>query len=867
MFKSTFKKSYIARRFILYIILFSSLITLISTGIQLFRDYNADLDLIQLEFKRIEDVHLASLSSALWEYNATLVETNIKGILQNRDIKYVEVSDGSNIWVKDGEIQDENNIQRRYIMTYLHKNKNVKIGSLLVSVSLDGVYQRLYDKVWIILISNAIKTLLVGLFISFLFVRLVGRHLEAIADFVEKHEPLSKIGTLALNRNTKKYDEFDAVVNSINAMHERLQQQVSVIEQQKQHLAQTLNSIGDAVITTDEKGLVTSLNPVAEKLTGWKNKDALMQPLETIFSIVDAETREPIESRVSKVISGGEITYLSNYTTLISKNGKEIQIADSAAPIRSGGEILGLVLVFNDVTEKYQMRESLALKEQEQREILQSMLDAVITIGENGKIHSFNTSAERLFGYMADEVVGKNVNLLMPSDFSNSHDGYIHNYLDGGDPKIIGKGREVVGLKKNKETFPISLSIAELPKQADGKRRFISSCFDLTQVKKQEEHLRRTQKMDALGQLTGGIAHDYNNMLGVILGYAELLEGRLDDPELKKYVKQILHAGQRGTKLTKKLLSFSRVKALDTKILDINKLLSDSKQVLEKTLTSRIQLKLSLEEQIWPVRLDEGELEDAILNISINAMHAMVGPGQLMLETRNERINELDGKLLDIKPGDYVRLTITDTGEGMDDDTKEKVFDPFYSTKGDKGSGLGLSQVYGFVKRCGGTIKVTSQLQQGTQFILYLPRNSTEESGQAKEEKKGNSDNRGNEVILVVDDEVALLNLTSEILTQQGYKVFAAENGRKALAIMKAEHVDLLITDIIMPNMDGYALAAVVQKKYPKIKIQLVSGFSDDTNRNKSEDKTLSESLLLKPFRMQDLLGKVNGLLKPDGEV
>lgn len=377
----------------------------------------------------------------------------------------------------------------------------------------------------------------------------------------------------------------------------------------------------------------------------------------------------------------------------------------------------------------------------------------------------------------------------------------------------------------------------------------------------QEEKLRRSQKMDALGKLTGGIAHDYNNMLGVIMGYAELLEGMVKgQSELSMFVDEIYRAGERGSTLTKKLLSFSRQKSSDEISLDINDLLKEQQQMLEKTLTARITLTLELAEDLWKVWIDSNDLEDAVINMSINAMHAIEGNGKLKIETRNEVISETEGSLYQLEEGEYVLLTITDTGSGMDDSMIEKIFDPFYSTKGDKGTGLGLSQVYGFVERSGGSIHVYSEMGHGTRFTLYFPRYFDGER-KAHEEKVNEEINlSGTETILIVDDEPALVKLSATILKQNGYHVFTAENAQQALNILEKESIDLLLSDVIMPDMDGYQLAAVVLEKYPEIKIQLASGFSDDRHLS-MVDNDLHENLLHKPYHSKTLLKRIRELL------
>jgi len=982
-------KSPIGRRLMIYIVLFSSLITLIITAVQLYRDYNIDVEHIHSELEQIENVHLNSLTAALWTSNKKLLQTSIEGILKIQDMQYIEIRDEKEVWANAGEAKEKNIIQRSYPLKYHHRNKDIHIGTLTVDVSLDGVYQRLLDKVWVILISNGIKTAFVALFIYFLFYRMVARHLSTISEFSQKHDPLSNNTPLFLDRKNKKYDEFDVVVQSINDMHNRLHEQLQEISQQRQYLSQTLNSIGDAVVTTDDKGNVTRLNPVAEQLTGWANDEAHGQPLKTIFPIINASTRDSIPNPVDKVLATGETVYLSNHTTLIAKNGTEYQIADSAAPIlNEANKILGMVLVFNDVTEQYRIREELKRSEKKYQTLTTVSPVGVFYTDPHGSCLYVNEKWCEIAGMTAEAAQGQGwIEGLHPDDreriftewdkaaknglpfkleYRYQQADKVHNVLgqavaeksDSGEilgyvgtitditdrekaeealiesekklqlihsqvpgivyqfkidahgnqslpyvsPSVenyIGLSAEAImhdagkwftlvhpedaaSLKKSTSESLNNLSRWEwqgrfirndgeiiwlrgtsMPEKLDDGSTLWSGLFiDVTEQVEAAETIRRTQKMDALGKLTGGVAHDYNNMLGVVLGYSELLKDQLkEQPKLQAYVDKITHAGERGAKLTKKLLAFSRTKSSDFKKFNINTLINDERHMLEKTLTARIKLELQLEQNLWPVYLDESELEDAVLNLSINAMHAIENNGQLTIKTENVQINTNDAERIGLQAGDYARLCITDTGCGIDEASKEKIFDPFYSTKGEKGTGLGLSQVYGFITRCNGAITVDSSLDKGTRFTLYFPRYRGENGDTDTDESGNHNSLKGKENILVVDDEPALLDLTCEILRQQEYQVFSAERAKLALDILETQHIDLLLTDIIMPDMDGYELASIVQQRYPQVKIQLASGFSGE-DRIGQVDESLSQNLLQKPYNSQTLLKRIRALLQ-----
>jgi signal transduction histidine kinase/CheY-like chemotaxis protein len=373
--------------------------------------------------------------------------------------------------------------------------------------------------------------------------------------------------------------------------------------------------------------------------------------------------------------------------------------------------------------------------------------------------------------------------------------------------------------------------------------------------------LQQSQKMEALGKLTGGIAHEYNNMLGIMLGYSELLKDAfIDNPKLFKYADQIQNAGNRAAKLTSKMLAFSQEKVPSAEIMDLNALVQKQQHMLEKTLTISISLVYKLQRNLWQVWLDGNDMEDAILNVCINAMHAMNEHGQLTIETHNKKIDPSDAASLNIKAGDYVLLSFTDDGCGFNKETKEKMFDPFFTTKGQLGTGLGLSIVYGFVQNSGGVIDVYSVEGEGTKFAFYFPRYLGTHCDKTPEiENSFENNSLGNESILVVDDEAELLGLTREILTLHGYNVFCAGDATEALSLLEREHIDIMISDVIMSGIDGYQLATVVKEKYPDVEIQLISGYTDRRNTDMG-DGSLRRNLLSKPVSSKVLLKRIRKL-------
>jgi len=565
---------------------------------------------------------------------------------------------------------------------------------------------------------------------------------------------------------------------------------------------------------------------------------------------------------------------ISRMMTLIREQNDE-GIPSKNIDVEGTSEIQALSRAINNVVNStresrtYLKNEFSKLKDNEEQLILQGAAmsaasESIAITDVQGKVKWVNPAFESLTGYQFEEIYGKSLSILnseqqSPIFFKNLWQTILSGNIWHGE---LRNKRKDGSLYLEEQTITPVLN-------ANGKiTHFVALKHDISVQRQNEIQIQRSQKMDSLGKLTGGVAHDYNNMLGVILGYAELLQTKLDDDsQLARYVSEIRYAGNRGAKLTRKLLSFSRIQATESEITNINSLITEARLMLEKTLTASIQLKIELENELWPVWVDGSDLEDAILNMSINAMHAMPEGGELTLTTSNTVLSEDDAGFLELPVGDYVMLSISDTGIGMDEEVQRQIFDPFFSTKGNRGTGLGLSQVYSFVQRAKGTIKLFSKSGQGTQFVLYFPRFQSAKIVQ--DVTNLNMDNQsisGRETILIVDDEPSLRSLTKEILSSRGYNILSAEDGEQALSILENEHVDLLLSDVIMPNIDGFQLAAIVREKYPDVIIQLVSGFND-SRQNGLEIDELQKKILHKPFNAQELLNQIRSQLDACNEV
>jgi two-component system cell cycle sensor histidine kinase/response regulator CckA len=383
-------------------------------------------------------------------------------------------------------------------------------------------------------------------------------------------------------------------------------------------------------------------------------------------------------------------------------------------------------------------------------------------------------------------------------------------------------------------------------------------------LRRRDEQLRQSQKMEAVGRLSGGIAHDFNNLLGVIIGYSESIEYRLaDNDPLRKSAEEIRKAGERAASLTHQLLAFSRQQAMQPQILDLNALVTDMGKMLKRLIGMHIELTTTLVTDLGHVKAEQSQIEQVIVNLVVNARDAMPEGGKLLIETSNLNVDDrLASSFPFLQPGPYVLLTVMDSGVGMDDDTRRHIFEPFFTTKGPgKGTGLGLATVYGVVKQSGGGVIVDSEPGKGSTFKIFLPQ--TQENAVAP--APAQTFERGivgTGTILLVEDEEALLNLTSERLTDCGYTVLTARDGMQALEV---EHsfrgtIDLLLTDVMMPRMGGFALARSISKSRPRIRIAFMTGHAERETSFREALRSGAESIQ-KPFTYEQLIRLVRHAL------
>jgi PAS domain S-box-containing protein len=495
--------------------------------------------------------------------------------------------------------------------------------------------------------------------------------------------------------------------------------------------------------------------------------------------------------------------------------------------------------------------------------ILSSAVDAIIIIRNDGIIETVNEAAAELFQYDADEFLGQNVKFLMPDTHRAEHDGYLQNYNTTNQRKIIGIGREVEGLRKDGSIFPMHLSVGEF---LDNDTKYYTGIIhNLSMRKDAEQALLQAQKMDAIGQLTGGVAHDFNNLLTVIVGNLELMEMQMGTFEHSDLLKEALEAADMGARLTERLLAFARRSPLEPHVVELDGLVGGLTDLLQRTLGATIELTTVLSPNPWTVRVDPTQFESAIVNLTANARDAMPNGGRLIVETRNVALDEdYIADELGIPKDDYVQISVTDTGSGMSKEVIRRVFEPFYTTKEiGEGTGLGLSMVYGFGKQSGGHVTIYSELDKGTTVNVYLPRHQDGLAVSEQQDAELAPQEATGETILVVEDDERVRRLTKGRLEVLGYTVLEAVHGPDAIEVL-AEHadIDLVFTDLVMPGgMSGYEVAKHVQDTRPEVKVLLTSGYAEELmNGDKLSKRNLK--LLRKPYRQADLAEAIGGALE-----
>ena len=490
--------------------------------------------------------------------------------------------------------------------------------------------------------------------------------------------------------------------------------------------------------------------------------------------------------------------------------------------------------------------------------IVSTSEDAIITESLEGTIESWNEGAERLYGYSAAEVVGLPLSSFLPKSLLDEESEILERMRNG--ESIVRF--ETVRVHKSGRAIPVSLNLSPL-RTADGTIIGVSQVArDISEPILLKDKLQLSQKMEAVGRLAGGVAHDFNNLLTIINGYAALLRGTLADrPAQADMLDEITHAAQRATELTRQLLAFSRRQSVKLRPLNLNEAISKMEAMLQRLIGEDIVIETHLEPALLPVQADPGQISQILMNLTANARDAMPSGGKIAISTSNWLVEkDRFHTQLGFTPGRYVRLSFTDTGEGMDAETCKHIFEPFFTTKEvGKGTGLGLSTVYGIVKQAGGQVSVYSEPGCGTTLAIYLPCSQIDS---ASPEQAAPTPKKGTETVLLVEDEPALRKLAQSMLVSSGYAVLSAATPAEAIEYARRypDQIHLLLTDIVMPGMNGQVLSSEINWHRPDIRNIFMSGYTEHATLQ----RILSEpgaAFLQKPFTPTQLLDKIREVL------
>ena len=632
------------------------------------------------------------------------------------------------------------------------------------------------------------------------------------------------------------------------------------LDQQIEERRRIFETSQDLILVSDPKGVLVQVSPSSQTILGYAPEQMIGH------SAIEFIHGDDLDSTREEMRAARRGLHTRNFDArYVHRDGRNVTLSWMGTwsdPVRRH------FFVGRDMTESRLAQETLRESEQLARGIVDTALDAFVQMDESGTISDWNSQAEKIFGWSRGEALGRSLGeLIIPEIHRAAHKSGLQRFLRTGEGSVLGRRLEIEARRRDGKEIKVELSITAL--QRRNGVVFNGFVRDLTDKIAAEDRIRQAEKMEAVGQLTGGVAHDFNNILTVITGTIEILaEAVENDPQLAAITKMIDEAAARGADLTQHLLAFARKQPLQPRETDLNTLIIETAKLLRPTLGERIEIESVFQDEACLANVDPNQLATAILNLAINARDAMPDGGKLILETASAVLDEnYASRHSEVRPGRYALLAVSDTGTGIPAAILDKVFNPFFTSKEPgKGTGLGLSMVYGFVKQSAGHIKIYSEEGHGTTIKIYLPPGTG--ASLAPEAAIAPAIPGGHETILVVEDDKLVREYVLTQLRSLGYVTLDAANGAEALAIIAAgNQFDLLFTDVIMPGaMNGRQLATEVQKSKPGLKVLFTSGYTENAIIHHGRLDT-GVLLLAKPYRKSDMAGMIRKALADQGRL
>jgi two-component system cell cycle sensor histidine kinase/response regulator CckA len=640
-----------------------------------------------------------------------------------------------------------------------------------------------------------------------------------------------------------------------------LKQVQELLQKERETFFPILHKAPYGIALIDKDGKFIYINPGFTNITGYGLGDISSEKgwirvtsrfLEYREEIINLQRRDVVEKCIEKTLC------------VICKDGeiKEIEVKPT---LLDDGKI---VMILFDITERKRAEEALSRSEEQYRLIAENTKDLICTLDLQGSFHYVSPSFKKVLGYSPEELTGLNVfSLVHPDDRETTMKIYQQAFIN----KEAGNAE--FRYRHKNGNWRIFESVGSWIFSGNGTpSRSVLVSRDITERKQTEEkmavlqaQLGQSQKMEAIGRLAGGIAHDFNNILAVIQGYTDLCLFNIPkENRMREDIKAISNAVKRAANLINQLLAFSRRQAMRLEVIDLNPVLQNLEKMLRRVIGEDVEFATRLAVNLGRIKADPGQIEQILLNLALNARDAMPSGGKLIIETVNLTLSETYSQsYIGLTAGHYVMISITDTGLGMTKEVKQRIFEPFFTTKEiGKGTGLGLSMVYGIVKQSGGHIEVDSEPGKGTTFRIYFPR-VDEPMVEEKEQDTGGS-SLGNETILLVEDEEDVRKLIARILREQGYKVLEASQGREVFSLCEGQGgpIHLMVTDMIMPEMNGMELAKQIKQIYPEMKVLYMSGYSPDKVATDCEKVEKEIEFIQKPFTVDRLARKIREVLE-----